>query len=480
MTASDARKVTRRDAPDGRTERSGYTRVPRGDCLGQWGEKWAVPGITFFSSKHSYMNSMELFQTICSQVEKAPLQKESSYITLMKNIMTQCKILIQRGKTSNATIDCLVSTMNCLFVLDCNMIRLKDSYTITTSFVSACFLRMVLLDALSNKKTEDILKRCKCHGHHLAEFEKKSLQPFEAGTFDEVFEKVDNAQNEWHSQLFYDWQQVAYVICFCSDDNTDDKIDIFKLKLIAHYYRDIIAKLQFEHAYLGNVQKCRLRDYDNSYKWLRHSLRRCSDEVFALSRDAVAFTLLSPYVCRSSNPQQTWQQRLNGFAAERALQYQPDILKGSQHLNDDEFNYQYVDAIFLFYSIYQFKQTFQFDFNKFIFLHDLDYAYLVERLDKYKIERCHNAPPLVLYRNKRWYLVTRSAPEPSVTNTLVFTSCENFAQCLKAFLVYIIDKRNGNLIFNKNVTKMYSEVFEFQPPSEAEDASLVPVKVVEF
>ena len=399
----------------------------------------------------------------------------------MKNIMTHCKVLIQRGKTSDATTENLLSMLNCLFALDCNMVRLKDSYTITTSFVSSCFLRMVLLDALANKKTKEILQGCKCHGSYLAEFEKRSLQPFEAQTFDEVFENVDHAQNEWHSQLFYDWQRVAYVTCFCSDDDSvEDKVDVFKLTLVAYYYRDVIAKLHFENTHLGNVQKCRLRDYDSSYKWLRHALRRCSDEVFALSRDAIAFTLMSPYVYRSSNPQLTWQQRLNGFAAERALQYQPDILKGSQHLHDDPLNYEYVDAIFLFYAIYQFKQTFQFDFNKFIFLHDLDCSHLVERLEKYKTERCHNAPPLVLYRNKSWYLVTRSSPEPSVNNALVFTSCENFAQCLKAFLVYIIDKRNGNLIFNKNVTKMYSEIFEFQPPGEAEDASLVPVKVVEF
>ena len=437
-----------------------------------------------FSEMDSLYELMQVVQ------DSRPDTKDFDFVSQLKSVMRGCQDLIKTASENTVTPAHWRGILRFICFLNLHFKQVKDESVVKCMFITICFLRMLLMGTVTDTQKLEECKRLLTGlpiPKRLIAFEADTLQFFEHQSFDEVYEIVHSQENEWYQGCFSDWQKVAFAVCF---DTTDDdlnqpaeskkQIDTVKLTFFAFYYRECVLKCLL----LDAIDGLRVRPADvlvsaadagdepkRAYEWLSRSVKNCSDDVYSMGRDAVAFAHTTPDVTRRGDSRLSWQSNLNTWNSERANKHQADILNGINYAKnpspEDALERFYLDCILLFYFDYVFKQSFELNFIKLFFVHDKDCAVALFRLHQYQHDKIVSPPPLVVLTGGTWNIVQR---DKDAGSAMTVTSYGKLCDALWHLLKFLEVQKGGNVFLNKNTLRLQKEIFSVQ--QEATDPRL--------
>jgi hypothetical protein len=319
---------------------------------------------------------------------------------------------------------------------------------LTCAFVATCAVRMAALDACADQAAARELARpaARLEADSFVEFQPPKSQ-------EEALRAVRAAARRWDDEEFCGWNVVAYAASFVLDDSADTVVvnEPFLLECARFDAECVLrAELREQHLAAATVVPPDARA-PAALAWALRKTRNANDDLFALGREAIVWTFLTPAAERRgegvpSHKLSCWDpdRGAEAFAASTALNGFAALRGPCPHATS---------ALFLFLFDYIMRQLLDVRFLALFFVSDLNGDTALRRIEDFRVLKLQNPPPLVVHSMRTWHVVRRG----TVGALGAVTAHAGSVDALLAWMDCVMTQRRGVLFLGKSLQALFKE-----------------------
>lgn len=347
-------------------------------------------------------------------------------------------------------------------------VHASRSEDLVCSFVAACAVRMVILDASAPFMSEVVT--CSLETASAVRDERvrtvllsdtAELAPFEPpSSLDEPLREVLAASRCWNDGKNVCWARVAYAVCFSEFEEKEDdetpvtmELNDLALETLTQFDADCLHRRFLQVLLAPAVTAPEDPRAVAVVDWVVRSTRAANDEVFAMAREAITWCFQTPKTVRRG--QGAWSRRLTEWDPEHAVVAHAASRPGFDTLKDETGDAFFKDSLVLHFFDYCMRQRYDLPFVDLFFVSDYTSDATIQSLDAFKSEKMKRPPPKLVHCAKSWYLVYRSDSPGGFSKIVRHSSC---ASALLGWLQFIEDVRGGVVFMSKRTSNLFAEM----------------------
>jgi hypothetical protein len=315
------------------------------------------------------------------------------------------------------------------------------SEVLASAFVATCAARLAALDASSDHSAARALAR------PAARLEASSFVEFDPpGSAAEALAAVRAAAWRWNDEEFADWNAVAYAVAIAGEAETVELDEPFLLEC-ARFDADCALRAELRERLWAAAAPPDPRR-PAALAWARRKTANANDDLFALGREALVWTHLTPRAARRGEGPPS--RRLAAWDAGRGAQAHAACAPGFAALGGPDEHA--TSALFVYLFDYVLRQTVGVRFIDLFFIADLVPDEASRRLDEFHACELRNPPPLVVHSLREWHVVRQGAGDGGTT------AHGSAVDAVLAWLDEVERTRRGVLFLGKNTSHLLREM----------------------